>query len=100
MTSSYCDQHVITDTSNSDTPVIVTSLALALLCAGALLEPTWGQMLERPLAGGAFCLIGRTGYLPYMAACAQLLREEWRHSMLQEPAKDWKEKEGYWRRGI
>lgn len=47
MTSSYCDQHVITDTSNGDIPVIVISLALALLCAGALLEPTLGQMWER-----------------------------------------------------
>lgn len=39
MTTSYCHQHMITDTSNSGIPVIVISLALALLCAGTLSEP-------------------------------------------------------------
>lgn len=46
MTTTDCHQHTITDTGSNTNPVIVKSLALALLWAGALLEPIGGDRCQ------------------------------------------------------
>lgn len=102
MTTSYCDQHMITGTGSSVIPVIVVSLVSSLLCADAPLEPMWGQVSDGSLLTGACCLVGRPRQLPFRIVCPQLLWKL-RHRVFQEPEGEVpmnrKEREGFLEKG-